>query len=82
MKWILVFLTLTVNDDACHGPLSLLKHSDELFGSKAECEESFHSATFYKTLFKQEIVGFCMQIEPMMLSPKQADEKVDAPKCY
>ena len=43
---------------------------------------NFHSATFYKTRFKQEIVGFCMQIEPMMLSPKQADEKVDAPKCY
>ena len=81
MKWILVFLSLSVNDDACNGPLTIMKYSDAIYDTKEECQAAFHDSRFYKTKFKQQIVGMCLQGEPMFLSPAQLDDQTDYPKC-
>jgi hypothetical protein len=82
MKWLLILISLSVSDDYCHGPLPLLKHTDELYDSEEDCRQAFQASRFYKTTDPQEVVGFCLPIKPLMLSPKQLTDKLDRPKCW
>lgn len=80
MKWLLVFLAMSVTDNVCEGPSPLLKHSDELYDSQEECEKAFKNSTFYKKSYKQEVVGVCLgPLKPMYLSPQQLSSKVEYP---
>jgi hypothetical protein len=82
VKWILVFLSLSVNDDVCNGPLTVMKYSDEIYDTKEECQTAFREARFYKTRIKQQIVGVCLQGEPMYMSPEQLENRPDYPDCH
>lgn len=82
MKWLLIFLTMSVNNATCNGPLTLVKHADEIYDSQAECEKAFHDLRFYRTPYKQEIMGFCLgPVKAMYLSPTQLRDRVEPPKC-
>lgn len=83
LKWILIFLSLSVTDDACNGPLTLVKHAGEIFDSQEDCEKSFRESQFYQTSYKKEIVGFCVgPLKPLLLSPTQLANKATPPKCH
>lgn len=82
MKWVLIFLTLSISDDVCNRPGTLVKHSDELYDSQEECEAAFQASRFYKARLPGEIVGLCLgPLKPLMLSPDQRVDRPDSPKC-
>jgi hypothetical protein len=83
MKWILIFLSMSVSDNVCDGPAPLIKHADEMYDSQQECEDAFHHSRYYKSTIKQQIVGFCLgPLKPMLLSPQQLTDRDDYPKCH
>jgi len=82
MKWLLVFISLSVNDDYCNAPFPLLKHSDEIYSSEKECKEAFQNSEFYKSPQPEQIAGFCLQVEMMYPSPKQLSKRDERPVCY
>jgi hypothetical protein len=83
MKWILIFLSLSVSDDVCKGPAPIVKHADEFYDTQQECEDAFHNSKYYKSTVQQQLVGFCLgPIKPMFLSPQQLTNRDTYPKCY
>jgi len=82
VKWLLILISLSVNDDYCDAPFPLLKHSDEVYGSEEECREAFHNLTFYKSVSPEQIAGFCLPVGIMYPSPKQLTKRDDRPTCY
>lgn len=81
MKYLLIFITLTGGSiEPCHAPFPLLKHSDELFDTQAECENAFRNSEFYKS--EGQLIGFCMAVSPLYLSPKQLSNKIEPPSCH
>ncbi len=68
MQWVLLYIILS--NPTGERPIPVVKYDDELFVSKTECEETFRTGKFRKV--NGEIVAFCLEIKPMMLSPRQA----------
>lgn len=84
MKWLLIFITMSVNDtNYCNSPFPVLKHDDEMYDSLEECQQSFHESRFYKSSTPEQIVGFCLgPIQPMLLSPEQLTDRSERPSCH